>query len=205
MKTLSAPLERQPLCLPPVGARTERGSGIFTTGAPRSGTTVLGRCLAALSPVVYTWEPFNSVYRSGLPDYYPALDNNSLLPKRRFYHRVVSDALKGRMIRARVEVKERDGIGVRVGKFIGLNRAQVDYWRSWLDKRRHPQRPMLIKDPIGVFLSGFLVEEFDVPVVATIRHPCAVALSRRELGWDFDFGIWRRQPEIGRASCRERV
>jgi hypothetical protein len=57
---------------------------------------------------------------------------------------------------------------------------------------RHP----LLKDPLAVFASDWLAREFGLEVVVAVRHPAAVASSRRKLGWRFDFEHLLRQPDL---------
>jgi hypothetical protein len=55
---------------------------------------------------------------------------------------------------------------------------------------------LLLKDPIGIFLSEHLLKKYNFKVIVTIRHPAAVALSRKSLDWHFDFDWWRNQNDL---------
>lgn len=61
---------------------------------------------------------------------------------------------------------------------------------------RH-MRP-LIKDPIAVFSSEWLVSRFGVQPVVLIRHPAAFASSLVRLGWAYDFHGLLAQPLLMR-------
>ena len=46
----------------------------------------------------------------------------------------------------------------------------------------------LLKDPIALFSTPWLVDRFNVHAVVMIRHPAAYVSSVSRLGWRFDFG-----------------
>ena len=42
---------------------------------------------------------------------------------------------------------------------------------------------LFVKDPFCLFISSYMVESFDAKVVITIRHPGALVVSMRRMGW----------------------
>ena len=168
----------------------------LVTGAPRSGTTVLGRIMAGSPAVNYLWEPFNNRYRANVPDYYPYIGASSPAAKRTAYNDLVQATLRLKQLDAYIAIRENDSLPVRMGKRLGLNRNFVHYRQVQLRQRLRRPTTLLCKDPIAVFLSQYLVEEHGFTVVGIVRHPVAVAESRRRLNWRFDFDWWRAQPDL---------
>jgi hypothetical protein len=52
----------------------------------------------------------------------------------------------------------------------------------------------LIKDPIAVFSSEWLVQRFNMTVVIVIRHPAAFVSSIKKLNWKHPFSHFLQQP-----------
>lgn len=171
-------------------------SRILVTGAPRSGTTVLGRLMALSSSVAYLWEPFNQRYREGIPDYYPYCGPASPLEKTTFYDRLIEQTLDMRNLNPHIEFFDRDSAFVRLGKRLGVNRTLLHFRRVQFEHLVRRPSSILWKDPISIFLSRHLIERHAFRAVITVRHPAAVAESRRKLNWRFDFDCWRRQTDF---------
>jgi len=170
---------------------------ILVTGVPRSGTTVIGRMIAFSRDVNYVWEPFNLKYRKGVPDYYPYIGNETRKKKRDLYDSLITDTIHMRNLKPIIEINPQDSIIKRVGKKLGINRTTF-LWYKWpqIKNKLHNHRVLLCKDPIGIFLSGHLVKKYDFKIIVAMRHPAAIASSRRKLGWRFDFDWWRNQSDL---------
>jgi len=169
---------------------------ILVTGVPRSGTTFVGRVLALAKDTSYLWEPFNSKYRKGVPDYYPYIGPSSPPEKVVFYSRLINTTLQLRELRANVTIHSSDGLFRRLVKQCGVDKTQVRWTLTRLKALVKPPTTLIIKDPIATFLSRFLIEQFGFMVVVVARHPGAVYCSRRALGWDFDFSWWLKQADM---------
>lgn len=171
-------------------------SAILVTGAPRSGTTVLGHSMAFSPDVNYLWEPFNLRFRRGVPDYYPYVGPSTAAGKRETYQKLIRDTLELKNLAANIEIKKSDSLLYKAGKTLGINRNALHYWSVRL--RQFFSRPtvLLCKDPIAVFLSRHLLTDYQFKVVGVVRHPAAVTVSRRQRQWKFDFSQWRRQPDL---------
>ena len=151
---------------------------ILVTGGHRTGTTWVGKMLAADEDVAYISEPLNVLHRPGVfrapvkhwytyinkeneADYLPAF--NELLDFD--YH--LWDEI--RSIRSRKDF-------LRMGR---------DFHIFYMGNM-HGQRALL-KDPFAVFSLPWFAEKLNCQVIVTIRHPAAFASSLKRLGWSFDF------------------
>ena len=151
---------------------------ILITGAPRSGTTWVGRMLDLSPGVGYVNEPFNPTHQPGIcscvfphwyqyvhdgiaRDYRPGLDATL-----RFRYDLVAQ-LRQRPSRTSLEALVRDA------------------WNFTLARIRLA-RP-LVKDPIAVFSAEWLARTYDAEVVVLVRHPAAFAASVKRLAWTFPF------------------
>lgn len=162
---------------------------ILVTGAHRSGTTWVGKMLAAGGQLAYLSEPLNVWHRRGVfaagvshwycyicqeneSDYLPAF--RKLL---RYDYHWINEILSlrsphdfGRMV--------RDGSTFLLGKLY----------------RRRP----LLKDPFAVFSIPWFIERLGCQVVVTVRHPAAFASSLKRLNWPFDMQDLLAQPLLMR-------
>jgi hypothetical protein len=162
---------------------------ILVTGAHRSGTTWVGKMLAADADTAYLSEPLNvlhrpGVYRAPVKHWYTyILEENEApyLPAFRelidFNYHLLAEL---RAIRAR-----RD--------FLRMLR---DFGKFYMGSM-HGQRPLL-KDPFAVFSAPWFAERLDCRVVVTVRHPAGFASSLKRLNWPFDFRNLLDQPLLMR-------
>ncbi len=157
---------------------------ILVTGSNRSGTTWLGKLLAAGEGVGYINELFNPDHpQPGLsaarfPHWFMYLNDRN----GRQYAEPLGRAL-------RFEYDWRDA-----ARSLGSPRDAVRAARA-LPRTRVPAgtRPLL-KDPIAVFSAGWLERTFGMRVVLTVRHPAGFAASLKRLNWQFDFSELLDQP-----------
>ena len=162
---------------------------ILVTGAHRSGTTWVGRMLAADANTAYISEPLNVLHRPGVfrakvsrwyqyicgdneQEYLPAFEE--LLDFD--YH--LWDEI--RSIRTR-----RD--------FLRMGRDFLIFYNGSLRGQR-----VLIKDPFAVFSTPWFAQKLHCRVVFTVRHPAAFASSLKRLHWNFDFNDLLNQPLLMR-------
>ena len=162
---------------------------ILVTGAHRSGTTWVGKMLAADADTAYISEPLNVLHRPGVFGakvsrwYQYICDENEaefLKPYEELldfdYH--LLDEL--RAIRSR-----RD--------FLRMGRDFLVFYNGSLRGQR-----ALIKDPFAVFSLPWFAKKLNCRVVVTVRHPGAFASSLKRLGWSFDFNDLLDQPLLMR-------
>ena len=164
-------------------------SPILVTGAHRSGTTWVGKMLAADVNTAYISEPLNVLHRSGVfrapvshwYTYINAENESEYLPAFRElldfeYH----TWLEMKSIRSR-----RD--------FLRMGRD----FHTFFIGSMHGQRALL-KDPFAIFSTPWFARTLNCQIVITIRHPAAFASSLKRLNWPFDFRDLVNQPMLMR-------
>ena len=166
---------------------------IMVAGAPRSGTTFVGKVLSAPFTVDYVHEPFNPA--CGIP----------AANRRHLYARPggeVAEQLKphvAELLRFRARLRtgyfRNDTPARRLAKrFIG-SRGPANYRLARLNPF---SRTAILKEPVGCLLAEFLAEEFGVEPIILVRHPVAFVASVLRLGWtwELDPGHFAAQPEL---------
>jgi len=143
---------------------------ILVAGTARSGTTWLGDLITSQIPCRILFEPFN-------PD---------LVSEYRAFHYF-------QYMRPDSENDQLHAFAHKV--FSGeIRNPWIDRQNEWiLPKYR------LIKEIRANLLLKWLHDHFsEVPILFLLRHPCAVVLSRLELGWasDSDIKPFLSQPEL---------
>jgi hypothetical protein len=166
-------------------SNTNSRAPILVTGAHRSGTTWVGKMLAAGGQAAYISEPLNVLHRPGAfsaptqfwytyicaeneADYLPAL--RQTLAYR--YH--TWDEIQS--LRSRKDA-------LRMGR---------DWW-TFLAGKLGRKRPLL-KDPFAIFSAPWFANRLGSRVVITVRHPAAFASSLKRLSWPFQFNDLLQQP-----------
>jgi hypothetical protein len=157
---------------------------ILITGTHRSGTTWVGKMLAASPEVAYIQEPMNPEHRRGecradFGTWFPMLDSESGA-------RYVNDLRDCLVYRYHLLAACRNAQGFKPWLRIPYDLGRC-YFNRCLGKRP------LIKDPIALLSAEWLAEEFAMDVVVMIRHPAAFVGSLKRAGWNFPFGDLMRQ------------
>jgi hypothetical protein len=168
---------------PAVGTRA-----ILVTGAHRSGTTWVGKMLAASrDPVGYIREPFGVRHRAGIcaaafPYWFPYVcaENEGQCLEH-----------VSAMLRWEYQAEAQLRSAAR-----GTPRAALDWLRFGRNARRHAVP--LLKDPIAVFSAEWLAREFGASVAVVVRHPAAFVASLKRLGWTHPFADFLAQPLLMR-------
>jgi hypothetical protein len=165
------------------------GAPILVTGIPRSGTSWVGKMLDAGGQIVYINEPLN--------DRHPPGQSPGILTapvRHRFQY--ISEANEEEYLEP-----FRETVRLRYHHLAELrrNRSPRDLMRmakysSSFARGRLRGRRALLDDPFAVFSAGWLARRLGCQVVAVVRHPAAVAGSRKQLGWRTDFRHFLRQP-----------
>jgi hypothetical protein len=151
---------------------------LLVTGAHRSGTTWVGRMLAASPGMAYISEPLNVLHRPGVLratvkhwyTYVCAENEAEFLPG--FQELIEFDYHLWDEIRS-----------LRSGR--DLLRMLRDFGIFYRGSLRG-QRP-LFKDPFAVFSLPWFSERLGCQIVVTVRHPAAFASSLKRLKWSFNF------------------
>jgi len=162
---------------------------ILVTGAHRTGTTWVGKMLAAGRGVAYISEPLNVWHRPGVLrapvekwyTYLCAENEAAYLPA---FHEMLDFRYGlGRELRS---LRSRKDV-LRMGRDIS----------TFLRGRLLGQRALL-KDPFAIFSAPWFAARLNCRVVITVRHPAGFASSLKRLNWPFDFGDLLDQPILMR-------
>ncbi len=169
-------------------------SPILVTGAHRSGTTWVGKMLAANPRTAYISEPLNVWHRPGVLG----------APVEKWYTYLCEENESAYLPAFRETLAFRYGLG----REIRALRSRKDALRMardftiFLRGRLFRQRPLL-KDPFAVFSMPWFAARLGCRVVVTVRHPAAFASSLKRLNWPFDFRDLLAQPLLMRDWLEE--
>jgi hypothetical protein len=170
-----------------VPANSAPRTPILVTGAHRTGTTWVGKMLAATDETAYISEPLNVYHRPGVfaapvSHWYTYIDAEN---EAEFY------SAYQKLLRFDYDLSaELSAIHSRKDAL----RMARDRWIFWTG-RRNQARP-LIKDPFAVFSIAWFITRLDSQVVVTVRHPAAFVSSLKRLDWPFDLGDLLAQPRL---------
>ena len=162
---------------------------ILVTGTHRSGTTWVGKMLAADPCVAYISEPLNVLHRPGV-----------FRAKVRYWYQYICEENEKEYIPAFEDLLEFD---YHLWDEIRSLRSRRDVLRMGRDflifynGLMRGQRP-LFKDPFAVFSTPWFAKRLNCKVVITVRHPAAFASSLKRLNWPFDFQDLLAQPLLMR-------
>ena len=171
-------------------SRPKSFSPILVTGAHRSGTTWVGKMLAADSQQVgYISEPLNVLHRPGV----------LRAPARHWYTYICAENEAAYLPALRETLRFHyhpwlELKSLRSAKDVGrMGRDLFTFVRA----RFYHARPLL-KDPFAVFSAPWFAQTLGCRVVITVRHPLAFVSSLKRLGWTFDFRDLLAQPLLMR-------
>ena len=160
---------------------------ILVTGAPRSGTTLVGKILCRAPRVAYIYEPFNvnqarGLCRAPLRYWFTYIDKHNAA--------AFEPGLR-RTLRFRYDL---------LAQLTGMRRPK-DLARLAIDSVQFAKGHLLrarpvMKDPIAVFSAEWLAETFAMDAVVMIRHPAGFVVSRKSRGDEHDFSHFTRQPAL---------
>jgi hypothetical protein len=162
---------------------------ILVTGSHRSGSTWVGKMIAASPQVHYIHEPFNvthppgaGICRAQFSHWYTYISSHNEAQ----YYQALKDtieftyspfaALKG--------LKQPKQIKKIIRDYEQFHRSRVQNLRP------------LLKDPIALFSAEWLASSFNADVVVIIRHPAAFVSSLKRKDWQFPFSHLLKQPYL---------
>lgn len=162
---------------------------ILVTGTHRSGTTWVGKMLAADALTAYISEPLNVLHRPGVFRVkvnhwyqYVCEDNgHEYLPA--FQDLLEFDYYLWDEIRSLRSRKD----------FLRMGRDFLIFYNGLMRGQR-----ALLKDPFAVFSTPWFAKHLNCKVVITVRHPAAFVSSLKRLNWPFDFQDLLDQPLLMR-------
>jgi hypothetical protein len=157
---------------------------ILVTGAHRSGTSWVGKMLAAGGQTALINEPFNRSHQTGM----------MRAPVRSLYTYVCNQNEAEYLGPMQETLAYRyhywaQLTGHPVKDLPRAARDAVGFLRGRLARRRP-----LLKDPFALFSVPWFAEQLECQVVILVRHPLAFASSLKRLDWSFDFGDLLGQP-----------
>lgn len=157
---------------------------VLVTGAPRSGTTWVGRMLTLSGELGELYEPFNPAAHQARwfdpPEFYWYVDERNAGTCRE-------------ALRAMSRLEFRLGRVAAAGPSRDAVRTALRTWRTARDHRRH-HRTAMVKDPLALFSTRWLAADLGFRPVVLVRHPAAFVSSLLRVGWQVQFGSWLRQP-----------
>lgn len=158
---------------------------ILVTGSHRSGTTWVGRMLAADADTAYISEPLNvlhrpGVYRVSVKHWYTYITEENEAEYLPAFHELLDF-----QYHLLLEIKSLRS----VKDFLRMGRD----FRIFFNGSMHGQRA-LIKDPFAVFSTPWFAKRLNCQVIITARHPGGFVGSLKRLGWNFDFDNFLNQP-----------
>lgn len=162
---------------------------ILVTGAHRSGTTWVGKMLAADPSTAYISEPLNVWHRPGV--YRAPIQN---------WYQYICEENESEYLPAFNELLEFE---YHLWREIRSIRSLKDFLRMGRDFRifyygLEEGRRALVKDPFAVFSTPWFARKLKFKVVLSVRHPLAFASSLKRLNWSFDFQNLLDQPLLMR-------
>ncbi len=170
-------------------SKTSTSSPILVTGTHRSGTTWIGKMLAADSSTAYISEPLNVRHRPGV---FGATVKH--------WYQYVCEENQGEYLPAFRDLLELD---YHLWSEIRSIRSRRDFLRMGRDFAifynglMRGQR-VLMKDPFAVFSTEWFAKCLNCKVVIAVRHPAAFVSSLKRLNWPFDFQDLLDQPLLMR-------
>jgi hypothetical protein len=160
-------------------------SPILVTGAHRTGTTWVGKMMAASGQVAYISEPLNVLHRPGVLG----------VPVQRWYTYITdeNEAAYLPALRQTINFRYRVLAEIRSLRSVKDVLRMARDWSIFTRGRLFHQRALL-KDPFAVFSAPWFAKQLGCQVVITVRHPAAFASSLKWLKWHFDFNDLLAQP-----------
>jgi hypothetical protein len=158
---------------------------ILVTGMHRSGTTWVGKMLAADACTAYISEPLNVLHRPGV-----------FRPQIRHWYQYICEENEHEFLPAFQELLEFDYHFLDEIRSLRSRRDILRMGRDFLVfyyglMRGHR---VLLKDPFAVFSTAWFAKRLSCKIVITVRHPAAVVSSLKRLNWSFDFQNLLNQP-----------
>jgi hypothetical protein len=167
----------------------ENRNPILVTGAHRSGTTWVGKMLAADADTAYISEPLNVLHRPGV----------FRAPVKHWYTYITPEN-ESEYLSAFEELLDfeyhfwSEALSIRSRKdFFRMGRDFHTFFNGSLRGQR-----ALLKDPFAVFSMPWFAQRLNCRVVVTVRHPAGFASSLKRLDWPFDFRNLLDQPMLMR-------
>lgn len=172
---------------------------VLVTGAPRSGTTAVGKILALSENTKSLYEPMNFETGDRCVGRYFERPGFGGFSEKTF------DDLVERI--ARLDLRLRRGIfpneplAKKIVKFFVGGQSRQSLLLARLSRHNGT---IIWKDPIAALSARRAVEQWGIPVVVTYRPPEAVAASFKRLGWGFNMPVMNGALGVAHPQARSR-
>jgi len=163
---------------------------IVVTGAPRSGTTAVGRFLSLGKGVGTLHEPFNQLVGMKEIEHYFEIPGSEACSEEKF------EACMTKIERLDLSFKpglfpREQGLRKLAKRLIG-GRTLNSYRLCKLTPGLHT---LIWKDPFACFAAARIAAGHQAEIVVTLRNPWAVAASFKRMEWAFDLPDLRQRLE----------
>lgn len=158
---------------------------ILVTGAHRTGTTWVGKMIAAHPGVSYISEPLNVRHRPGV-----------LRATTEHWYTYICEQNEGDYLHPLRDTIQFEYHTLSEFKSLRSLKDAARMGRDWsiFTMGRLFKKRALLKDPFAVFSVPWFANRLSCQVVITIRHPAAFTSSLKRLDWGFDFSHLLSQP-----------
>lgn len=146
-------------------------SAIFVAGSSRSGTTWLAELINYRNEYHYVFEPFHPLDSDGPTPMEPGLS----ICRNFGYHQYL-----------RPDTADLRFLVPAASVLAGKARSQ---WTERFNQRLITGRRIVKDITANLFLKWLSVNFPGMPIVFILRHPCAVAASRKALNWDVNWNL----------------
>jgi hypothetical protein len=162
---------------------------LLVTGAHRSGTTWVGRMLAAGGGLTYANEPLSVSHRQGV-----------LGVEVKHWYTYINEENEAQYLPA---FQDLAGLRYQFFKELRTLHSRKDFLRMGRDYfnftyGRLRGHRVLLKDPFASFSTPWFADRLNCQVVIVIRHPAGFGSSLKRLGWPFQIRDLLDQPLLMR-------
>lgn len=154
---------------------------ILVTGAPRSGTTAVGRMLGLGKGVGTLHEPFNLLVGMREIEHYFEIPDTGGCSTEKFDTCI--QHMRDLRLHFKPGVFPRERGVRRLLKYAFGGRARNSQRLCRLQPGLHT---LIWKDPFAALAADHIAAQHAIDVVVTLRNPWAVAASFKRMGWAFD-------------------
>jgi hypothetical protein len=164
-------------------------SPVLVTGAHRSGTTWVGKVLASAPGTVHLQEPFHVTFPNPyigvrMKRWFQFYSNDGDSPAKQAFR----DAFSLRLRTPPFEWRQLKKPRAFAGQYRFVLRSGLLRWRN--------NYRVVMKDPIALLSTPWLVRNFGVRPIVLVRHPAAFVSSLRIKNWFFDYHNLLDQPGL---------
>lgn len=168
-------------------------------GSGRSGTTWIADALASCERCFQVFEPFNAEKVPAVPRWGRGcgLPGPYLRPHepQQEWQTYVASLCRGDV--SNIWTRQDWRLVPRSLERIPLaERVAYRLARRRREREEREAQTLVIKEIRANLMLGWLSEQFELPVLYIMRHPCAVVASRLRLGWSDDLGELESQPSL---------